>query len=103
MAAPIDDLALVHCQCMMLGNLPIDGVHLVWAAVGPSEDMLPDDRLMGRTLWAKGTTQQAIASSAYHQLLVLGDGSCLPVSTIVLRVHHNVGQRALGHVLGGVG
>ena len=87
MAAPIGDLALVPHQREMLGNLLVDGVRPVWVVVSPSEDMLPDDGLcptMGRTLWAKGVDQQAIAASTYHQFLALGDGSCVPVSAIVL-------------------
>jgi hypothetical protein len=50
---PIGDPALVPHQRVMLENLLVDGVRPVWAAVGPSEDMLPDDGLcptMGRTL-----------------------------------------------------
>ena len=56
-AAPINDLALVHRQCVMPGNLLVNGVHPVLATVGPSEDMLPNDGLCpttGRFLWAKG-------------------------------------------------
>ena len=86
-AAPIGNLALVCRQRMMPGNLLIDGVRPVWVAVGPSKDMLPDDGLCpttGRTLWAKGVDQQAIAAGAYHQLLALRDGSCVPVPTIIL-------------------
>ena len=52
-AASISDPALVSHQHAMLGNLLVDDVHPVWAAVGPSEDMLPDDGLcptMGHTL-----------------------------------------------------
>ena len=87
MAAPISDLALVPHQREMPGNLLVDGVRPVWVVVSPSEDMLPDDGLcptMGRTLWAKGVDQQAIAAGAYHQLLALGDGSCLPMLMIIL-------------------
>ena len=86
-AAPIGDLALVHCRHVMPGNLLIDSVHPVWAVVVPSEDMLPDDGLCpttGRTLWAKGVDQQAIASGAYLQLLAIGYGSCEPMPMIVL-------------------
>ena len=87
MATPISDLALVCRQRAMSGNVLVDNVRPVWAAVGPSEDMIPDDGLClikGRTLWAKGVDQQAIAASTYHQFLALGDGSCVPVSAIVL-------------------
>ena len=104
MAAPIGDLALVNRQRVMLGNLLVDGVRPMWAAVGPSEDMLLDDGLcatMRRTLWVKGAYQQAIAAGASHQLLPLRDGSCVPVPMIVLRSHRNAGQRVLGHVLDG--
>ena len=41
----------------MLGNLLVNGVHLVWVEVGPSEDKLPGEILFlttGHTLWAKG-------------------------------------------------
>ena len=103
-AAPIGDPALVCHQRMMPGNLLVDGVHPVWVAVGQSKDMLPDDGLCptkGHTLWAKGADQQAIVAGAYHQLLALEDGSCVPMPTIVLRVYHNAGRRALRHVLGG--
>jgi hypothetical protein len=95
MAAPIGDPTLVHLQRVMLGNLLINGVRLVWATVGPNEDMLPVDGLyptMGHTLWAKGTDQQDIATSMHHQLLALGDKSCIPVPTIIFRVHRNVGR-----------
>ena len=87
MPTPIGDPALVHHQRVMSGNLLVDGIRLVWAVVGPSEDMLPDDELcptMGRTLWANGVDQQVIAASVYHQLLALKDGSCVPMSTIIL-------------------
>jgi hypothetical protein len=50
---PIGDLALVPHQRVMLENLLVDDVRPVWAAVGPSEEMLPDDGLCpttGRTL-----------------------------------------------------
>ena len=92
MDTPISDPALVRRQSMMPGNFLIDGVHPVWAVVGPSEDMIPDDGLClikGRTLWAKGVDQQAIAASTYHQFLALGDGSCVPMRTTILRVYRN--------------
>ena len=76
----------------MPDNLHVDGVRPMWAAVGPSEDMIPDDGLCPttwRTLWAKGADQQAIAVGAYHQLLALGDGSCVPMRTTILRVYRN--------------
>ena len=76
----------------MPGNLLVDDVRPVWATVGPSEDMLPDDGLcptIGRTLWAKGEDQQAIAAGAYHLLLALGDESCVLMPMIVLRVLRN--------------
>jgi hypothetical protein len=44
----------------MPGNLLVDVVHPVWAAVSPSEDMLPNDEqcpTMRCTLWAKRTEQ----------------------------------------------
>jgi len=56
----------------MPDNLLVDGVRPVWVAVGPSEDMLPDNGLCpttGHTLWAKRADQQAIAAGTYHQLL----------------------------------
>ena len=68
-AATIGDSALVHRQRMMLGNLLIDSVCPVWAVVGPSEDMLPDDGLCPTTrstLWAKGVDQQATVAGTYH-------------------------------------
>ena len=102
-AAPIGDPALVRRQRMMLGNLLVDGICPVWAAVGPS-DMLPDDGLcltMGRTLWAKRADQQSIVAGVYHQLLSLSYRSYVPIPTIVLGVHHNAARRALGHVHGG--
>ena len=52
-AAPIGDPTLVRRQRVMPSNILIDDVCPVLAVVGPSEDMLPDDRLcptMGRTL-----------------------------------------------------
>ena len=104
MVAPIGDLALVHRQHAMPGNLLVDCVRPMWAAVGPSEDMLPNERLCpttGCTLWAKGAHQLAKVAGVYHQLLALGDGSCVPVPTIVLRVCRNVAQRVLKQVLGG--
>jgi hypothetical protein len=76
----------------MPDNLLVDGVHPMWAAVGPSEDMLLVDGLCPttrRTLWAKGADQQAIATSTYHQLLALRDRSCVPMLMIVLRVRRN--------------
>jgi hypothetical protein len=48
-AAPIGDPTLVPCQCAMLGNLLVNDVHPMWAAVGPSKDMLPDDGLRPTT------------------------------------------------------
>jgi hypothetical protein len=56
-AAPIDDLALVPHQRVIPDNLLVDGVHHVWAEVGLSEDMPPDEGLCPTTrctLWAKG-------------------------------------------------
>ena len=91
-ATPIGDPALVHRQSVMLGNLLVDGIHSVWSVVGLSKDMLSDDEpcpTIGRTLWAKGADQQAIAVGAYHQLLALGDGSCVPMRTTILRVYRN--------------
>ena len=104
MAAPIGDLVLVRRQCAMPGSLLVDEVRPMWAAVGPSEDMLADDGLCpttGRTLWAKGANQQAIVAGTYHQLLALEDGSGLTVLTIVLRVRRNAARRALKYVLSG--
>jgi hypothetical protein len=77
----------------MLGNLLVDSVRPVWAEVGPSKDMLPDERLcptMGHTLWAKGAHQPAIVAHMCHQLLTLGDASYVHVLTIILQVRHNV-------------
>jgi hypothetical protein len=74
-------------------NLLVDGAHPMWAKVSPSKDMLPDETLCpttGHTLWAKGAHQAAIAAGVYHQLLALGDRSCVPMPTIMLRVHRNV-------------
>ena len=59
--APIGDLAWVRRRCAMPGNLLVDDVCPVWAAVGSSDDMLLDDGLCpttGRTLWAKGKTSK---------------------------------------------
>ena len=68
-AAPICDPALVRHQRVMPGNILVNGVRPVWVAVGPSEDMLPDDGLcptMRHTLWANGVDQQVIAAGMYH-------------------------------------
>ena len=48
-AVPIGDLALVPRQRAMPGNLLVDGIHPMRAAIGPSEDMLPDDGLCPTT------------------------------------------------------
>jgi hypothetical protein len=48
-AAPISDLALVPHQSTMPGNLLVDDARLMWAEVGLSEDMLPDEGLCPTT------------------------------------------------------
>ena len=72
MATPIGNLALVHQQRTMKSNLLIDDVCPMWAVVGPSDDMIPDDGLcltMERTLGKGG---RPASHSGWHVSLTSG-------------------------------